>query len=69
MEPIATVHYGCGILVTDIKFIKPEYHPTISGAWIPYQSALNVLRQKYEKYLVDNFDYEQHFVQYEIVDI
>lgn len=34
-----------------------------------YQSALNMLRQKYGKYLVDNFDYEQHFVQYEIVDI
>ena len=136
MEPIATVHYGCCILVTDIKFIKPEYHPTISGTQIQalqklnprileasntvnenygieslyqvtlwsieqkgkctemksedytgcilplgktpslfdgihhsYQSALNALRQKYEKYIVDNFDYEQHFVQYEIVDI
>ena len=137
MEQIATVLYGCGIHVTDIKFIKPEYHPTISGAWVQalqklnprileasntvnensyaieslyqvtlwsidhkgkctelesedytgcilplgktpslfggihhsYQSALNVLRQKYGKYLVDNFDYKKNFVQYETVDI
>ena len=136
MEPIATVHYGCGIHVTDIKFIKHEYHPTISGAWVQalqklnprileanntvnenygieslyqvtlwsieqkgkciemksedytgcilplgkqpklfggighsYQNAIDTLRNKYEKYLVDDFDYEQHFVQYEIVDI
>lgn len=138
MEQIATVQYGCGIHVTDMKFIKPEYHhPTISGAWIQalqklnpriletnnnvnenyyaieslhqvtlwsidqkgkctemesedypgcilplgkqpklfggirhsYQSAIDTLRNKYGEYLVDNFDYEQHFVQYEIVDI
>lgn len=137
MEQIATVYYGCGIHVTDVKFIKPEYHPTISGAWVQalqklnphiletsnnvnenyyaieslyqvtlwsidqkgkctkiesenypgcilplgkqpklfggighsYQSAIDTLRNKYGKYLVDNFDYEQHFVQYEIVDV
>ena len=137
MKPIATVHYGCGIHVTDMKFIKPEYHSTISGTWVQalqklnphiletsnnvnenyysieslyqvtlwsinqkgkgieiesedypgyilplgkqpklfggighsYQSAIDTLRNKYGKYLVDNFDYEQHSVQYEIVDI
>ena len=137
MEPIATVHYGCGIHVTDMKFIKPEYHhPTISGAWVQalqkinpqiletcnivnesnyaieslyqvtlwsidqkgkctemeyedypgcilplgkqpklfggighsYQSAINALRNKYGKYLVDDFNYEDHFVQYEIIE-
>lgn len=137
MKPIATVYYGCGIHVTDVKFIKPEYHPTISGTLVQtlqklnprilesynivnesnyaieslyqvtlwsidqkdkctkmesedypgcilslgkqpklfggighsYQSAIDTLRNKYGKYLVDDFDYEQHFVQYEIVDI
>ena len=41
MEQIATVYYGCGIHVTDVKFIKPEYHPTISGAWIQALQKLN----------------------------
>ena len=42
MEQIATVHYGCGIHVTDMKFIKPEYHhPTISGAWIQALQKIN----------------------------
>lgn len=41
MEPIATVYYGCGIHVTDVKFIKPEYYPTISGAWVQAPQKLN----------------------------
>ena len=41
MEQIATVYYGCGIHLTDVKFIKPEYHPTISGAWIQALQKLN----------------------------
>lgn len=136
MEPIATVHYGCGIYVPDMKYIKPEYHPTTPYPWVgtlqlinpkilyaendvslnygnieslhqtrlwtidqnhkcsemdarytgcilplgrqpklfggighSYQSAINVLRDKYGKYLVDDFNYEEHFVQYEIVEI
>ena len=136
MEPIATVHYGCGIYVPDMKHIKPEYHPTKVYAWIQtlksmepqildaynnvnrnyyaiedlyqtrlwaidqkgkciemeseytgcilpfsrqpklfggighsYQSAIDALRNKYGKYLVNDFDYEEHFVQYEIVEL
>lgn len=34
-----------------------------------YQSALDALRNKYGKYLVDDFDYKAHFVQYEIIEI
>lgn len=33
-----------------------------------YQSAINALRDKYGKYLVDDFNYEDHFVQYEIIE-
>lgn len=136
MEPIATVHYGCGIYVPDIKYIKPEYHPTTVRSWVDtlqsmnpkileaenianenygaieslsqtrlwaidqnrncseiddtytgcilpfsrqpklfgglghsYQGVLTALRNKYGKYLVDDFNYEDHFVQYEIVEI
>ena len=135
MEPIATVHYGCGIYVPDMKYIKHEYHPTTVYSWIQtlksiepqildayndvnqnyyavedlyqtrlwtidqkgkciemeseytgcifpmrrqpklfggighsYQSAIDALRNKYGKYLDDDFDYEEHFVQYEIVE-
>ena len=135
MEPIATVHYGCGIYVPDMKYIKPEYHPTTVRSWVDalqsmnpkileaenianenyyaieslyqtrlwaidqnrncseidgtytgcilplsrqpklfggighsYQSAIDALRDKYGKYLVDNFNYEDNFVQYEIVE-
>ena len=135
METLATVHYGCGIYIPDMKYIKPEYHPTISGAWVQalqkinpqiletcnivnenyyaieslyqtrlwaidqnrncseidgtytgcilpfsrqpklfdglghsYQGVLTALRNKYGKYLVDDFNYEDHFVQYEIVE-
>lgn len=135
MEPIATVHYGCGIYVPDIKYIEPEYHPTTVRSWVDalqsmnpkildagnianenyyaieslyqtrlwaidqnrncseidgtytgcilplsrqpklfggighsYQSAIDALRNKYGKYLVDDFNYEDHFVQYEIVE-
>lgn len=135
MEPIATVHYGCGIYVPDMKYIKSEYHPTAPYPWVgtlqlinpkilyaendvslnygnieslyqtrlwtidqnrngseidgtctgcilplsrqpklfggighSYQSAINALRNKYGKYLVDDFNYEDHFVQYEIVE-
>ena len=136
MEPIATVHYGCGIYVPDMKYIKPEYHPTTPYPWVgtlqlinpkilyaendvnlnygnieslhqtrlwaidqnrncseideeysgcifplgrepqplggvghSYQSAINALRNKYGKYLVDDFNYEEHFVKYEIVEL
>lgn len=135
MESIATVHYGCGIYVPNMKYIKPEYHPTTVYPWVgtlqlinpkileaendvnldygdieslhqtrlwhidqnrnyselnaqytgcilplgrqpklfggighSYQSAINALRDKYSKYLVDDFNYEDHFVQYEIVE-
>lgn len=135
MEPIATVHYGCGICVPDMKYIKSEYHPKkvfpwvrtlqsinpkilaaenvgsesyyaieglyqtrlwaidqnhnyseideeYSGCILPlgrqpklfggighsYQSAIDALQKKYGKYLVDDFNYEDHFVQYEIVE-
>lgn len=34
-----------------------------------YQSAIDALRNKYGKYLVDDFVYEDHFVQYEIIEI
>lgn len=135
MEPIATVHYGCGIYVPDIKYIKPEYHPKTVFPWVrtlqsinpkileaenivnenygnieslyqtrlwtidqncncseiddeytgcilplgrqlklfsgighSYQSAIDALQKKYGKYLVDDFNYEDHFVQYEIVE-
>lgn len=135
MEPIATVHYGCGIYVPDMKYIKPEYHPTTVYPWVrtlqsmnpkilyaendvnlnygnveslhqtrlwhidqnrnyseldaqytgcilplgrqpklfggighSYQSAINALRDKYGKYLVDDFNYGDHFVQYEIIE-
>lgn len=135
MEPIAIVHYGCGIYVPDMKYIKSEYHPTTPYPWVgtlqlinpkilyaendvnlnygnieslyqtrlwhidqnrnyseldaqytgcilplgrqlklfggighSYQSAINALRDKYGKYLVDNFNYEDNFVQYEIVE-
>ena len=135
MESIATVHYGCGIYVPNMKYIKPEYHPTTVYPWVrtlqemnpkilyaendvnlnygnveslhqtrlwhidqnrnyseldaqytgcilplgrqpklfggighSYQSAINALRDKYGKYLVDDFDYEEQFVQYEIVE-
>lgn len=136
MEPIATVHYGCGIYVPDMEDIKSKYHPTHRYEWIEtlqsinpeilaaenivsedcyyaieglyqtrlwaidqnrncseiddeytgcilplgeepqlfggighsYQSAINALRNKYGKYLVDDFDYEEHFVRYEIVE-
>lgn len=134
MEPIATVHYGCGIYVPDIKYIKPEYHPKTVFPWVrtlqsmnpkileagniinenygaieslyqtrlwtidrnckcseidaehtgcifplkqpklfgdighSYQSAIDALQKKYGKYLVDDFDYEEHFVKYEIVE-
>ena len=136
MEPIATVHYGCGIYVPDMKYIKSEYHPTTVRPWVDtlqsinpkileayntvndnygaieslcqtrlwaidqnrncseidgtytgcilpfsrqpklfgglghsYQDVLTALRHKYGKYLVDDFNYEDHFVQYEIVEI
>lgn len=135
MEPIAAVHYGCGIYVPNLEYIKPNYHPTRKYEWIEtlqsmnpkilaaenvvsesyyaieglyqtrlwaidqnhnyseideeysgcilplgrqpklfggighsYQSAINALRDKYGKYLVDDFNYEDHFVQYEIVE-
>ena len=135
MESIATVHYGCGIYVPNMEYIKPNYHPTCKYEWIEtlqsmnskilaaenivsesyyaieglyqtrlwaidqnhnyseideeysgcilplgrqpklfggighsYQSAINALRDKYGKYLVDDFNYEDHFVQYEIVE-
>lgn len=135
MEPIATVHYGCGIYVPNIEYIKPNYHPTRRYEWIEtlqsinskilaaenivsesyyaieglyqtrlwaidqnhnyseideeysgcilplsrqpklfggighsYQSAIDALRNKYGKYLVDDFNYEDHFVRYEIVE-
>ena len=135
MDPIATVHYGCGIYVPNMEYIKPNYHPTRRYEWIEtlqsmnpkilaaenvvsedyyaieglyqtrlwaidqnrnyseideeysgcifplgrepqplggvghsYQSAINALRNKYGKYLVDDFDYEEHFVKYEIVE-
>lgn len=137
MEQFAEVHYGCGIYVPDVKYIKPEYHPKNLMPWVEtlqnrnsnilesrntvnqnyyaieslyqtrlwsidrnrkcteidsdytgcilpistnnpkifggighsYQNTLNILRNKYGKYLVDDFDYEDHFVQYEIVEI
>ena len=137
MEQFAEVHYGCGIYVPDVKYIKPEYHPKTIFPWVQmlqalnpkvleaensvnqnyhaieslyqtrlwsidrnrkcteigsdytgcilpisinnpkifggighsYQNALNILRDKYGKYLVDDFDYEDHFVQYEIIEI
>ena len=135
MEPIAAVHYGCGIYVPNLEYIKPNYHPTRKYEWIEtlqsmnpkilaaenvvsesyyaieglyqtrlwaidqnhnyseideeysgcilplgrqpklfggighsYQSVINALRDKYGKYLVDDFNYEDHFVQYEIVE-
>ena len=134
MEPMATVHYGCSIYVPNMKYIKPEYHPTTVYPWVrtlqsmnpkileaenivnenygnieslhqtrlwtidqnrkcseidaeytgcifplkqpklfggighSYQSAIDALQKKYGKYLVDGFDYEEHFVKYEIVE-
>lgn len=135
MEQIATVKYGCGIYVPELKYVKPEYQkiPWVStlqsmipnteilyapndanlnygnveslhqtrlwsidqncegskikglytGCILPfsrqpklfgglghsYQNVLTALRNKYSKYLIDDFDYEAHFVQYEIVEI
>ena len=40
MEPIATVHYGCGIYVPDMKYIKPEHHPKTVRPWV---DALTIL--------------------------
>lgn len=40
----------------------------LGGIGHSYQSAINALRNKYDKYLVDDFDYEEHFVKYEIVE-
>ena len=135
MEPIAAVHYGCGIYVPNLEYIKPNYHPTRKYEWIEtlqsmnpkilaaenvvsesyyaieglyqtrlwaidqnhnyseideeysgcilplgrqpklfggighsYQSAIDALQKKYGKYLVDDFDYEEHFVKYEIIE-
>ena len=34
-----------------------------------YDDVIDNLRQIYGRYLVDNFDFEKHFVKYEIVDI
>lgn len=41
MEPIVTVQYGCGIYVPDIKYIKPEYHPTTVYPWVGTLQLIN----------------------------
>lgn len=43
--------------------------PLFDGIRPSYQSTIDALRNKYGKYLVDDFDYADHFVQYEIVEI
>lgn len=34
-----------------------------------YDSVIDTLRKTYGQYLVDDFDFERHFVKYEIVDV
>ena len=41
MEPIATVHYGCGIHVPNMEYIKPNYHPTRKYEWIETLQSIN----------------------------
>lgn len=49
-------------------YIDRMNQTALGGIGHSYQSAINALRNKYGKYLVDDFNYEDHFVQYEIVE-